>query len=155
MSTQTSVTFKPLGNRIVVEPIDTEEQMSAGGIYIPDTAKEKPQEGKIVAIGPGRLSDEGKRIPVEVAVGPEAHRHHVLDFAAAPDLARFLFAFAQDTVVVSRDLPFFGGMIGRLPGRDVNLIVGGSHFDAEIGDGQDIMAPLPGPFVAGRGARTR
>ena len=69
MSTQTSVTFKPLGNRIVVEPIDTEEQMSAGGIYIPDTAKEKPQEGKIVAIGPGRLSDEGKRIPVEVAVG--------------------------------------------------------------------------------------
>jgi len=69
LSTQTSVTFKPLGNRIVVEPIDTEEQMSAGGIYIPDTAKEKPQEGKIVAIGPGRLSDEGKRIPVEVAVG--------------------------------------------------------------------------------------
>ena len=69
MSTRTSVTFKPLGNRIVVEPIDTEEQMSAGGIYSPDTAKEKPQEGKIVAIGPGRLSDEGKRIPVEVAVG--------------------------------------------------------------------------------------
>lgn len=69
MSTQTSVTFKPLGNRIVVEPLDTEEQMSAGGIYIPDTAKEKPQEGKIVAIGPGRLSDEGKRIPLEVAVG--------------------------------------------------------------------------------------
>jgi len=58
-----------LGNRIVVEPLDTEEQMSAGGIYIPDTAKEKPQEGKIVAIGPGRLSDEGKRIPLEVAVG--------------------------------------------------------------------------------------
>jgi chaperonin GroES len=52
-----------------VEPLDTEEQVSAGGIYIPDTAKEKPQEGKIVAIGPGRLSDEGKRIPLEVAVG--------------------------------------------------------------------------------------
>jgi len=69
LSTQTSVTFKPLGNRIVVEPLDTEEQVSAGGIYIPDTAKEKPQEGKIVAIGPGRLSDEGKRIPLEVAVG--------------------------------------------------------------------------------------
>ena len=69
MSTQTSVTFKPLGNRIVVEPLDTEEQVSPGGIYIPDTAKEKPQEGKIVAIGPGRLSDEGKRIPLEVAVG--------------------------------------------------------------------------------------
>ena len=69
MSTQTSVTFKPLGNRIVVEPLDTEEQMSSGGIYIPDTAKEKPQEGRVVAVGPGRLSDEGNRIPMEIAVG--------------------------------------------------------------------------------------
>lgn len=69
MSTQTSVSFKPLGNRIVVEPLDTDEQKSPGGIYIPDTAKEKPQEGKVVAVGPGRLSDEGKRIPLEIAVG--------------------------------------------------------------------------------------
>jgi chaperonin GroES len=69
LSTQTSVTFKPLGNRIVVEPLDTEEQMSSGGIYIPDTAKEKPQEGRVVAVGPGRLSDEGNRIPMEIAVG--------------------------------------------------------------------------------------
>ncbi len=69
MSTQTSVTFKPLGNRVVVEPLDTEEQMSSGGIYIPDTAKEKPQEGRVVAVGPGRLSDEGNRIPMEIAVG--------------------------------------------------------------------------------------
>jgi len=63
------VSFKPLGNRIVVEPLDTDEQKSPGGIYIPDTAKEKPQEGKVVAVGPGRLSDEGKRIPLEIAVG--------------------------------------------------------------------------------------
>ena len=63
------ITFKPLGNRIVLEPTETDEQMSAGGIYIPDTAKEKPQEGTIVAVGPGRLSDDGKRIPMEVAVG--------------------------------------------------------------------------------------
>jgi len=69
LSTQTSVSFKPLGNRIVVEPLDTDEQKSPGGIYIPDTAKEKPQEGKVVAVGPGRLSDEGKRIPLEIAVG--------------------------------------------------------------------------------------
>lgn len=61
--------FKPLGNRIIVEPSDDEEQMSTGGIYIPDTAKEKPQEGKVVAVGPGRLTDDGKRIPVEVKVG--------------------------------------------------------------------------------------
>ena len=43
--------------------------MTAGGIYIPDTAKEKPQEGKIVAIGPGRMTDDGKRIPMDLAVG--------------------------------------------------------------------------------------
>ena len=69
MSTETKVNFKPLGNRIVVQPIETEEQVSAGGIFIPDTAKEKPQEGTIVAVGPGRMTDEGKRIPMEVEVG--------------------------------------------------------------------------------------
>ncbi len=70
MTTETKVMFKPLGNRVVVEPQEGEEQMSAGGIYIPDTAKEKPQEGVVVAIGPGRLSDDGSsRIPMEVAVG--------------------------------------------------------------------------------------
>ncbi len=61
--------FKPLGNRVVIEPTESEEQMSAGGIYIPDTAKEKPQEGKIVAVGPGKLNDDGSRTPLEVAVG--------------------------------------------------------------------------------------
>lgn len=63
------VTFKPLGNRIVVEPSEEEAQMSAGGIYIPDTAKEKPQEGKVVAVGPGKLTDDGKRVPMELEVG--------------------------------------------------------------------------------------
>ena len=62
-------TFKPLGNRVVIKPSEGEEQMSAGGIYIPDTAKEKPQEGEVVAIGPGKLSDDGKRVPMDVAVG--------------------------------------------------------------------------------------
>ena len=69
MTTKTKVDFKPLGNRIVVEPLEGDEQVSAGGIYIPDTAKEKPQEGKVVAVGPGRLSDEGNRVPMEVEVG--------------------------------------------------------------------------------------
>jgi len=64
-----TVGFKPIGNRIVVESLDDEEQVSSGGIYIPDTAKEKPQEGKVVAVGPGKMSDDGKRIPMEVAVG--------------------------------------------------------------------------------------
>ncbi len=69
MATETQTTFKPLGNRVVVEPAEAEEQMSAGGIYIPDTAKEKPQEGTVVAVGPGRLTDDGARVPMELAVG--------------------------------------------------------------------------------------
>ncbi|KAA1295283.1 MAG: co-chaperone GroES [SAR202 cluster bacterium] len=65
----TKVAFKPLGNRVVIEPSEGEEQVSAGGIYIPDTAKEKPQEGTIVAAGPGRLTDDGNRVPMELEVG--------------------------------------------------------------------------------------
>ena len=69
MATEAKVTFKPLGNRVVVKPNDEAEQVSAGGIYIPDTAKEKPQEGTIVAAGPGRVTDDGSRVPMDVAVG--------------------------------------------------------------------------------------
>ena len=69
MTTKSEVTFKPVGNRVVVEPQESDEQMSAGGIYIPDTAKEKPQEGTVVAVGPGKLTDDGKRVPMEVSVG--------------------------------------------------------------------------------------
>ena len=63
------VAFKPLGNRVVVEPMEGDEQVSAGGIYIPDTAKEKPQEGTVVAVGPGRVTDEGNHVPMELEVG--------------------------------------------------------------------------------------
>ena len=69
MATKTKVSFKPLGNRIVIEPLEGEEQLSSGGIFIPDTAKETPQDGVIVAGGPGRLTDEGNRVPMEVTVG--------------------------------------------------------------------------------------
>ena len=65
----TKVAFKPIGNRVVVEPMEGDEQVSAGGIYIPDTAKEKPQEGKVVAVGPGRVTDEGNHVPMELEVG--------------------------------------------------------------------------------------
>ena len=60
--------LKPLADRLVVEPTEQEE-MTASGIYVPETAKEKPQEGKVIAVGPGRKDDDGKRIPVDVAVG--------------------------------------------------------------------------------------
>ncbi len=69
MATKSKVSFKPLGNRVVIEPSEAEEQISSGGIYIPDTAKEKPQEGTVVAVGPGRLTDEGNRVPMDVQVG--------------------------------------------------------------------------------------
>lgn len=60
--------FRPLGDRVVVRRI-AEEQKSAGGIIIPDTAQEKPQEGEVIAVGPGALDDHGKRIVPEVKAG--------------------------------------------------------------------------------------
>jgi len=60
--------IKPLGDRVVIKPAPKEE-VSKGGIVIPDTVKEKPQEGKIIAVGPGKLSEDGKRIAMEVKVG--------------------------------------------------------------------------------------
>ena len=63
-----AVKLQPLADRLVVKPIEAEEKTKTG-IYLPDTAKEKPQEGKVVAVGPGRLSDDGKRIAMEVKVG--------------------------------------------------------------------------------------
>ena len=60
--------LKPLGGRVIVEPIEQEE-MTAGGIILPETAKEKPQEGKILAAGPGERDEDGERIPMEVQIG--------------------------------------------------------------------------------------
>jgi chaperonin GroES len=61
-------TLKPLGDRLVVEPIEQEDTTS-GGILLPETAKEKPQEGRVIAAGPGKLDDSGKRVKMEVRVG--------------------------------------------------------------------------------------
>jgi len=63
-----AVKLQPLADRLVVKPIEKEE-VTKGGIILPDTAKEKPQEGEVVAIGPGRLSEDGKRIAMDVKVG--------------------------------------------------------------------------------------
>ena len=60
--------IKPMNDRILVVRVE-EEQKTAGGIIIPDTAKEKPQEGKVTAVGPGKMGDDGKRIPMEVKAG--------------------------------------------------------------------------------------
>ena len=68
MTTATKVVIKPLEDRIVVKPLEA-EQVTASGLVIPDTAKEKPQEGKVLAVGPGRFDDKGARVPVDVKVG--------------------------------------------------------------------------------------
>lgn len=63
-----AVKLQPLADRVIVKPIEKEE-VTKGGIVLPDTAKEKPQEGKVLAVGPGRLSEDGKRLAMDVAVG--------------------------------------------------------------------------------------
>ena len=63
-----AATIKPLEDRVLVQPLEA-EQTTASGLVIPDTAKEKPQEGKVVATGPGRTDDNGKRIPLDLAEG--------------------------------------------------------------------------------------
>ena len=60
--------FTPLGERLIVKPLE-EEQTTSSGIILPDTAKEKPQEGEVVAVGPGRVTDEGARVPMEIQTG--------------------------------------------------------------------------------------
>ncbi|HLS90758.1 MAG TPA: co-chaperone GroES [Limnochordia bacterium] len=62
------MTLKPLGDRVVVKVLE-EEERTAGGILLPDTAKEKPQKGEVIAVGSGKLLDNGERVPLEVKVG--------------------------------------------------------------------------------------
>ena len=63
-----SVSIKPLEDRIVIKSLEA-EQTTASGLVIPDTAKEKPQEGEVLAVGPGRIDDKGNRVPLDVKVG--------------------------------------------------------------------------------------
>ncbi len=63
-----SVSIKPLEDRIVVRTLEA-EQTTASGLVIPDTAKEKPQEGEVLAVGPGRVDDSGNRVPLDISVG--------------------------------------------------------------------------------------
>jgi chaperonin GroES len=68
LATATATKLRPLGDRVVIQPTPREE-MTKSGIVLPDTAKEKPQEGKVISAGPGRLTDEGKREPMDVKEG--------------------------------------------------------------------------------------
>jgi chaperonin GroES len=62
------ISFKPLGGRVLIEPVEQEE-VTAGGIVLPETAKEKPQQGKVLAVGPGERNEKGDRITMDVKVG--------------------------------------------------------------------------------------
>ena len=68
LATATKLNIKPLGDRVVIQPA-TKEEVSAGGVILPDTAKDKPQRGTIIAVGPGRILDSGERQALEVAEG--------------------------------------------------------------------------------------
>ncbi len=68
MATAASTQIQPLADRVVVKPLEETEQMR-GGLYIPDTAKEKPQQGEVIAVGPGKMTDDGKRVPSELKAG--------------------------------------------------------------------------------------
>ncbi|WP_375401282.1 co-chaperone GroES [uncultured Amnibacterium sp.] len=63
-----AVSIKPLEDRIVIQQVEA-EQTTASGLVIPDTAKEKPQEGEVIAVGPGRIDDNGNRVPIDVSTG--------------------------------------------------------------------------------------
>jgi chaperonin GroES len=67
-ATEATITLKPLDDRIVVQPVEAEEK-TAGGILLPQTAQQKPQQGKVVAVGPGKLSEAGSRLALSVVVG--------------------------------------------------------------------------------------
>ncbi len=64
-----SVNIRPLGDRVLVEPIEREETIAGGALVLPETAKEKPQQGKVLAVGPGRRDDDGDRIQLDVQAG--------------------------------------------------------------------------------------
>ena len=68
MGTKAATRIQPLADRVVVKALEESEQMR-GGLYIPDTAKEKPSQGEVVAVGPGKISDDGTRLDMEVKVG--------------------------------------------------------------------------------------
>lgn len=95
-----AINFKPLNDRVIVEPLEQEE-MTAAGIYVPETAKEKPQEGTVLAVGPGRLLDNGDRAPMEVHVGDRVlfARYAGTEFKVTAD-KRYLILGERDILAI-------------------------------------------------------
>ena len=100
MATKSAASTKvsPLADRVVVKALEETEQMR-GGLYIPDTAKEKPQQGEIVAVGPGRF-DEGKRVPMDVKVGDKVLYGKYSGTEVTIDGEQFLILRESDVLAV-------------------------------------------------------
>ena len=95
-----SLNLKPLGDRVIVEPIEKEE-MTPTGIYVPETAKEKPQEGTVLAAGNGRLNEEtGKRTPMEVTVGDRVIYQKYAGTEVKIDNKKYLILSEKDILAV-------------------------------------------------------
>ena len=93
-----SVSIKPLEDRIVVKPLDA-EQTTASGLVIPDTAKEKPQEGEVLAVGPGRFED-GQRLPLDIQVGDKVIYSKYGGTEVKYDGQEYLLLSARDVLAV-------------------------------------------------------
>ena len=100
MATKSAASTKvsPLADRVVVKALEETEQMR-GGLYIPDTAKEKPQQGEIVAVGPGRF-DEGKRVPMDVKVGDKVLYGKYSGTEVTVDGEQFLILRESDVLAI-------------------------------------------------------
>ncbi len=102
MATASATKIRPLADRVVVKPLEETEQMR-GGLYIPDTAKEKPQQGEVVAVGEGRLTDEGKRIPLDVKAGDRVLYGKYSGTEVNLDNEQYLILRESDVLAVIKD----------------------------------------------------
>src|SRR3954453_24054263 len=99
MATATEIKVKPLADRVVVNALEEAETMR-GGLYIPDTAKEKPQQGEVMAVGPGKLSEEGKRIDMELKVGDKVLYGKYSGTEVTVDNEKYLILRESDVLAV-------------------------------------------------------
>jgi chaperonin GroES len=98
MATATDIKVKPLADRVVIKALEETEQMR-GGLYIPDTAKEKPQQGEVIAVGPGRFED-GKRVDMELKVGDKVLYGKYSGTEVTVDAEQYLILRESDVLAV-------------------------------------------------------
>lgn len=102
MTTTSATKIQPLSDRVVIRALEESEEMR-GGLYIPDTAKEKPQQGEVVAVGPGKLSDEGTRLEMDVAVGNKVLYGKYSGTEVTVDGDQFLILRESDILAIIND----------------------------------------------------